>query len=64
MQKRPNWENINKGFVVMIDGYQAGLTAAALASMVGLMEDFPQFNPTRASFFTNTYRWTLRYLSQ
>ncbi|CAH0599241.1 unnamed protein product [Chrysodeixis includens] len=61
--KQPTWANINAGFVVLIEGYQAGMTVAALASLLDVLEPFPHLNPGSAYYYTNMYRWMLRYIS-
>ncbi|XP_028033071.1 uncharacterized protein LOC114245197 [Bombyx mandarina] len=60
----PNKQNVRAGVVVLIDGYQAGITLISL--MAGLSSGFgpdPHLNPISAYYFTNVYRWALRYFS-
>ncbi|XP_034839634.1 uncharacterized protein [Maniola hyperantus] len=59
----PNKENVREGLVVLIDGYQMGMTVVALASGLSSAKPYPHLNPLSAYFYTNAYRWTLRHLS-
>ncbi|XP_063892992.1 uncharacterized protein LOC110374265 [Helicoverpa armigera] len=57
-------ENIEEGLVVLIDGYQMGLSVISIASGASNMNaQTPHFDPTSAAFTTNFYRWALRYFS-
>ncbi|XP_031767605.1 uncharacterized protein LOC113519177 isoform X2 [Galleria mellonella] len=60
---KPNKQNIRKGFVVLIDGYQIGVTVIAIAASAGSANTNPHLNPLSAYFYTNVYRWGLRYFS-
>ncbi|XP_028169052.1 uncharacterized protein LOC135086767 [Ostrinia nubilalis] len=60
---KPNHENINAGLAVLVDGYQAGLTIISFAAGISSAKTFPHLNPFSAYFYTNTYRWALRYFS-
>ncbi|XP_023938968.2 uncharacterized protein LOC112046534, partial [Bicyclus anynana] len=59
----PSKETIREGLVVMIDGYQVGMTVVALASGLSSAKPYPHLNPVSAYFYTNAYRWALRHLS-
>ncbi|XP_047041265.1 uncharacterized protein LOC124645489 [Helicoverpa zea] len=57
-------ENIEEGLVVLIDGYQMGLSVISIASGASnINAQTPHFDPTSAAFTTNFYRWALRYFS-
>ncbi|XP_059062323.1 uncharacterized protein LOC131855111 isoform X1 [Achroia grisella] len=60
---KPNKNNIRDGFVVLIDGYQVGVTIIAVAASVSSASTNPHLNPLSAYFYTNIYRWGLRYFS-
>ncbi|KAJ8705415.1 hypothetical protein PYW07_011242 [Mythimna separata] len=61
---KPTADNIKNGLVVVIDGYQAGLTVAALANyLLDLRTAFPHLHPGQAPYYTNMYRWAARHLS-
>ncbi|CAH2103584.1 unnamed protein product [Euphydryas editha] len=59
----PSKENIGEGLVVMIEGYQMGMTVVALAAGLSSSKPYPHLNPVSAYFYTNAYRWALRHLS-
>ncbi|KAG6446512.1 hypothetical protein O3G_MSEX004501 [Manduca sexta] len=59
----PTKENIREGLVVLVDGYQVGMTVIAFAAGIGSVEPFIHLNPLSAYYYTNAYRWTLRYVS-
>ncbi|CAH2218300.1 jg21014, partial [Pararge aegeria aegeria] len=60
----PNKENVSReGWVVMIKGYQMGITVVGLAFGLSSAKPYPHLNPMSAYFYTNAYRWTLRHLS-
>ncbi|KAJ8707564.1 hypothetical protein PYW08_010816 [Mythimna loreyi] len=61
---KPTWDNVQKGLVVVIDGYQAGLTVTALAGyLLDVRAGFPHLHPGQAPYYTNVYRWAVRHLS-
>lgn len=59
----PTAENVREGLVVLIDGYEAGLTIVAVGAGVADGNHEPHLNPLRAHFYTNAYRWGLRHIS-
>lgn len=60
----PTEKQIREGYAVGINGFKIAMAAAALASYAGYMQNaFPHLHPCRAHFWTNAYRWSLRYLS-
>ncbi|KAJ8737173.1 hypothetical protein PYW07_000444 [Mythimna separata] len=56
-------ENILEGTCVLIDGYKAGIAVIAIAAGLASAKTYPHFNPMSAYFYTNFYRWALRYIS-
>ncbi|KAL0852095.1 hypothetical protein ABMA28_000338 [Loxostege sticticalis] len=60
---RPTKDNIKSGVVVLVDGYQAGLTVISLAAGLSSAKTYPHLHPLSAYFYTNVYRWGLRYFS-
>ncbi|KAM3968420.1 uncharacterized protein ACR2FA_001599 [Aphomia sociella] len=60
---KPDIQNIHDGYVVLLDGYQIGVTVIALASSLCSAKTNPHLNPLSAYFYTNVYRWGLRYFS-
>ncbi|XP_050683692.1 uncharacterized protein LOC126978710 isoform X2 [Leptidea sinapis] len=59
----PNLYNVQEGVVVLIEGYQVGMSVVALAAGLTSANIFLHLNPASAYFYTNAYRWGLRYLS-
>lgn len=59
----PTKENIQEGLVLMIEGYQVGMTVVSLAAGISTGMGYPPLNPLSAYFYTNAYRWALRHLS-
>ncbi|KAJ0183830.1 hypothetical protein K1T71_000253 [Dendrolimus kikuchii] len=59
----PTIDNVRAGLVVLIDGYQAGMTVICLAAGLSSAKTYPHLNPGSAYYYTNVYRWALRYLS-
>ncbi|CAH4038399.1 unnamed protein product [Pieris brassicae] len=59
----PTRGNVQAGLVVMIDGYQVGMTVVALSAGISGAKPYPHLNPVSAYFYTNAYRWGLRHLS-
>ncbi|XP_075991424.1 uncharacterized protein LOC142986706 [Anticarsia gemmatalis] len=60
---RPTKDNIRMGMVVILEGYQAGMTVIGLASGLTSGPNYPHLNPLSAYYYTHTYRWALRYIS-
>uniref|UniRef100_A0A2A4JZ53 Uncharacterized protein n=1 Tax=Heliothis virescens TaxID=7102 RepID=A0A2A4JZ53_HELVI len=64
LQHKPTIDNIRNGYAALIDGYQVGMTVAALVAYWGDANDaHPQFQICSAHYYTNAYRWALRHLS-
>ncbi|KAH9644972.1 hypothetical protein HF086_003302 [Spodoptera exigua] len=62
--KAPTAKSIREGYAVGIAGFRVAMAATALASYMGYMDNvFPQLHPCRAHYWTNAYRWAIRYLS-
>ncbi|XP_026333311.1 uncharacterized protein LOC113240265 [Hyposmocoma kahamanoa] len=59
----PTKENIRDGQVVLIDGYEMGLTAICFAEGVSTAMVFAHLNPLKSNFYTDVYRWLLRYIN-
>ncbi|CAK1588742.1 unnamed protein product [Parnassius mnemosyne] len=60
---KPSADEIKAGTVVLINGYQVGVTVVALASGWNVRKCFPHLDPFSAWFYTTAYRWGLRHLS-
>lgn len=60
---KPTKENIASGTVVIIDGFRMAISIVSVAEDLMVLDQFPQFNPSSAYFYTTAYRWALRYLS-
>ncbi|XP_060809606.1 uncharacterized protein LOC106133758 isoform X1 [Amyelois transitella] len=60
---KPTKENIKAGLVTLIDGYQAGISFIAIVAGVTSARTNFHLNPISAYFYTNVYRWGLRYFS-
>ena len=58
-----NRENIMEGTCVLVDGYKAGLAVISIAAGLSSASTYPHLDPTSAYFYTNVYRWALRYIS-
>ncbi|KAF9409643.1 hypothetical protein HW555_011040 [Spodoptera exigua] len=62
--KAPTAKSIREGYAVGIAGFRVAMAATALASYMGYMDNvFPQLHPCRAHYWTNAYRWAIRYLN-
>ncbi|XP_049885517.1 uncharacterized protein LOC126380279 [Pectinophora gossypiella] len=61
--RMPTKDNIHDGTVVLVDGYAAGMTIISLAAGLSSSTAYPHLNPISAFFYTNMYRWGLRYMS-
>ncbi|XP_041987746.1 uncharacterized protein LOC121739370 [Aricia agestis] len=59
----PTKENIREGLVVLIDGYEVGMTVVGLCAGISGTTTYPHLNPLSAYFYTNAYRWGLRHFS-
>ncbi|RVE42017.1 hypothetical protein evm_013334 [Chilo suppressalis] len=59
----PTVENIEEGLVILVDGYETGLTVISLVAGISSAGTYPQLNPASGYFYTNLYRWALRYFS-
>ncbi|XP_053624859.1 uncharacterized protein LOC128683346 isoform X2 [Plodia interpunctella] len=60
---KPTKENIKEGLVSLIDGYQAGISVIALVAGLTTGRTNFHLSPISAYFYTNVYRWGLRYFS-
>lgn len=58
-----NRETIREGLVVLVDGYEIGLTFVCFASGLSSAMIYPHLNPLNSHFYTDVYRWVLRYIS-
>ncbi|KAH9628000.1 hypothetical protein HF086_017975 [Spodoptera exigua] len=59
----PNKENVEKGLVTLVDGYQAGLSVISVAAGASSASSDSQMDMSSSYFHTNVYRWALRYIS-
>lgn len=59
----PTKESIRNGQVVLIDGFEMGLTAICFADGVSTAMVFAHLNPLKSNFYTDVYRWLLRYIN-
>ncbi|CAG9781918.1 unnamed protein product [Diatraea saccharalis] len=59
----PSIENVQEGLVVLVDGYEIGITVIAMVAGISSGGTYPQLNPLSGYFYTNLYRWGLRYFS-
>lgn len=59
----PTKQNIRDGLVVLVDGYEVGLSVICLAAGASSAVIYPHLNPLRSHFYTDVYRWVLRYVS-
>ncbi|XP_035434633.1 uncharacterized protein LOC118265681 [Spodoptera frugiperda] len=59
----PSKDNIEKGLVTLVDGYQAGLSVISVAAGASSSSSDSQMDMKSSYFHTNMYRWALRYIS-
>lgn len=59
----PTKQNIRDGVVVLVDGYEIGLSLICFAAGLSSAVIYPHLNPLRSHFYTDVYRWVLRYVS-
>lgn len=60
----PNIQNVRDGLVVLIEPYQAGMTVISIAAGIssGVGSD-PHLNPVSAYYYTNVFRWAMRFFT-
>lgn len=58
-----NINTIRAGLVVLVDGYEIGLTFICIAAGLSSAAIYPHLNPLHSYFYTDVYRWILRYIS-
>lgn len=63
MRARLTKQNIREGLVVFVDGFEMGITLICFASGLSSAGTYSHLNPLNSHFYTDVYRWLLRYIS-